>query len=416
MKKSVLAMVLAGGMGTRLFPLTRDRAKPAVPFGGKFRIIDFVLSNLVNSGIYSVYVLTQFKSQSLTEHLQESWSFGSLLPDHFVTPVPAQMQAGELWYRGTADAIHQNLNLIQDASPHLVCIFGGDHIYRMDVSQMVSFHEERMADVTVAAIPVPIEEASAFGVIQVDENWRIVGFEEKPAAPKPIPGNPRMALVSMGNYVFNGRSLVRFLEEDAADPNSSHDFGKDILPGNVKDSRIFCYDFTRNQVPGQEGPNTYWKDVGTIEAFFEANMDLREIVPDFNLYNRMWPIRTARFDDPPAKFVHDIDGRTGAAVNSIVSPGAILSGCTVRNSIIGRNVKIHSYAEVTDSIIFDNVEIGRGAQVHKAIIDKNVKIAEGAMLGIEPGDLSAQHHVTKEGITVIGKSPRHDSGIGSIDL
>ncbi len=416
MQKSVLAMVMAGGRGQRLHPLTKDRAKPAVPFGGQFRIIDFVLSNFLNSGIYSIYVLTQFKSQSLAEHLQAGWGFGSMLKDHFVVPVPAQMMTGEMWYRGTADAIYQNLNLVRESRPHLVCIFGGDHIYRMDVSQMISFHEGKMADCTVAAITVPVEEASAFGVIEVDDDWRIVGFEEKPAQPRPIPGDPTRALVSMGNYVFNGRALVNMLEDDARDPQSSHDFRRDVIPTRLKDHRLYCYDFTQNRVPGQSLPNTYWRDVGTIESYYEASLDLRKVIPEFNLYNLAWPIRTARFDDPPAKFVHDQENRTGRAINSIVCAGSILSGCTVKNSIIGRNVKIHSYAEVHDSIIFDNVEVGRGARVHRAIVDKNNRIPDGATIGIDPEADRRVHHLSSTGITVVGKQPRFEAMIGTINI
>ncbi len=416
MQKSVLAMVMAGGRGQRLHPLTETRAKPAVPFGGQYRIIDFVLSNLVNSGIYSIYVLTQFKSQSLTEHLQYGWGFGSILRDHFVTAVPAQMQTGDAWYRGTADAIHQNLNLVRESRPHIVCIFGGDHIYRMDVSQMVAWHEQHTADCTVAAIPMPIEEASAFGVMEVDKDGRIVGFEEKPAAPKAMPGDPTRALVSMGNYVFSGRALVELLERDAADPKSSRDFGKDIIPGALKDHRMWCYDFTRNRVPGQALPNAYWRDVGTIDSYFDASMDLRAVVPQFNLYNAQWPIRSTRFDDPPAKFVHDLDNRTGRAVNSIVCAGSILSGATVRNSIIGRNVKIHSYADISDSIIFDHVTIGRGAKLHRCIVDKNNRIADGLSIGGEAGNAGHDWTVTSSGLVVVPKQPRFEGGIGSINI
>lgn len=416
MQKSVLAMVMAGGKGQRLFPLTKDRAKPAVPFGGKYRIIDLVLSNLVNSGIYSIYVLTQFKSQSLSEHLLSGWTFGGFLKDHWVLPVPAQQQSGETWYQGTADAIYQNLNLIRESRPHLVCIFGGDHIYRMDVSQMIAFHESKMADCTVAAITVSLEDASAFGVIQVDEDWRIIGFQEKPASPSPIPGQPDRALVSMGNYVFSGRVLVNILEEDAKDSTSSHDFGKDVIPSRLGDQRIFCYDFTQNRIPGQAGPNTYWRDVGTIESYYDANMDLRSVVPQFNLYNRQWPIRTSRLDDPPAKFVHDIPDRRGLAVNSIVCPGSILSGASVRNSVIGRNVKVHSYAEVTDSIVFDNVEIGRGCRIHRAIIDKNNQLEEGLSLGFDLDADAKEYYVSPTGIVVVPKRPRMEAPIGTIHI
>jgi glucose-1-phosphate adenylyltransferase len=416
MQLRVLGMIMAGGKGTRLHPLTRDRAKPAVPFGGKFRIIDFALSNFINSGIYGVYVLTQFMSQSLTEHLQFAWSFNSLLREHFITAVPAQMRTGDAWYRGTADAIYQNLNLIRESRPHLVCVFGGDHVYRMDLSQMLQYHEHNEADCTVAAIPVPIEEASAFGVIEIDEDRRVVGWQEKPKHPKPIPGDPAHALASMGNYVFSCRSLVSCLEADAVDERSSHDFGKDVIPKLISEGRVYCYDFTTNRVPGEKGPNTYWRDVGTLDAYYEANMDLREVVPAFNLYNRHWPIRTARYDDPPAKFVHDAENRTGRAVNSLVCEGSILSGSTVRNSIIGRNVKIHSFAEVTDSIIFDNVEIGRNAKIHRTIVDKNVKIPDHTLIGFDAEADRRAYHVSPAGVIVLPKQPRFDSTLSEIAI
>jgi glucose-1-phosphate adenylyltransferase len=416
MQLRVLAMIMAGGRGSRLSPLTRDRAKPAVPFGGKYRIIDFALSNFVNSGIHSIYVLTQFLSQSLQEHLQDAWAASSFLKDHFIKCVPAQMRTGETWYQGTADAIFQNLNLVRESRPHLVCIFGGDHIYRMDIGQMIAFHEHNDSDCTVAGIPVPIETASSFGVIEVDEHWRIMGFEEKPANPKPLPNDPTMALASMGNYVFSSRSLLAASEADSCLPGSSHDFGKDIIPSMIRDHRVFCYDFTSNRVPGETGPNLYWRDVGTIEAYYDANMDLRDLVPAFNLYNRFWPIRGVRYDDPPAKFVHEDTTRTGRALNSLVCEGSILSGCTVRNSIIGRNVKIHSFAEVSDSIIFDNVEIGQHARIHRAIVDKNVRLPTGAVVGSATGVEAGEHFVSPSGITVIPKQPRFDADIAQIRI
>jgi glucose-1-phosphate adenylyltransferase len=410
-------MIMAGGKGTRLHPLTRDRAKPAVPFGGKFRIIDFALSNFINSGIYSVYVLTQFMSQSLTEHLQQAWSFSSLLKEHFITPVPAQMRTGDAWYRGTADAIYQNLNLVRESRPHLVCIFGGDHVYRMDLSQMLHFHEHNEADCTVAAIPVAVEEASSFGIIEIDEDRRIIGFEEKPKSnPKTIPGDPTRVLASMGNYVFSCRSLISELEADAVDETSAHDFGKNVIPAMIKERRVYCYDFATNRVPGETGPNTYWRDVGTIESYYDANMDLKEVVPIFNLYNRAWPIRTARYDDPPAKFVHDAENRTGRAVNSLVCEGSILSGSTVRNSIIGRNVKIHSFAEVTDAIIFDNVEVGRNAKIHRTIIDKNVKVPDHAKIGFDPIEDAKLFNVSSTGIVIIPKQPRYDTDLSEVAI
>ncbi len=407
---------MAGGKGTRLHPLTRDRAKPAVPFGGKYRIIDFVLSNFINSGIYSIYVLTQFLSQSLTEHLQYAWAFTSVLKEHFIIPVPAQMRTGGAWYSGTADAIYQNLNLIRESRPHLVCIFGGDHVYRMDIGQMIAFHEKMEADCTVAGITVEIEKAHQFGVVQIDDDGRILGFQEKPANPTPIPGDPTRALASMGNYIFDCRTLINALELDAANPASSHDFGKDILPNMIGDKRVYCYDFTTNKVPGEKGPNTYWRDVGTLESYYDATMDLRDIVPAFNMYNRQWPIRTARFDDPPAKFVHDAENRTGRAINSMVSEGSILSGCTVRNCVVGRNVKIHSFAEITDSIIFDNVEIGRNARVHRAIIDKNVKIPDGARIGLDNAVDKQNFFVSESGIVVIPKQPRYEGDLAQISI
>jgi glucose-1-phosphate adenylyltransferase len=416
MQIRVLAMIMAGGRGRRLSPLTRDRAKPAVPFGGKYRIIDFALSNFVNSGIHSIYVLTQFLSQSLSEHLQSAWTVSAFLKDQFIKCVPAQMRTGDLWYQGTADAIFQNLNLIRESRPHLVCIFGGDHIYRMDVSQMIAFHEDKESDCTVAAIPVPIEQASSFGIIQVDDDWRVVGFEEKPGKPKPLPNDPTKALASMGNYIFSCRALLSSLEADSAIATSTHDFGKDVIPALVGSGRVFCYDFTSNRVPGEIGLNDYWRDVGTIEAYFEANMDLRDVVPAFNLYNRHWPIRTARYDDPPAKFVHEESARTGRALNSMVCEGSILSGCLVRNSMIGRNVKIHSYSEIADSIIFDNVEIGENARISRAIIDKNVKIPEGARIGVGIATDPSEHFVSPGGITVIPKQPRFDADLAQIRI
>ena len=412
MQKHVLAMIMAGGKGSRLFPLTEARAKPAVPFGGKYRIVDFALSNFVNSGIYSIYVLTQFKSQSLGEHLQQGWSFGSMLRDHFILPVPAQMQAGETWYRGTADAIFQNLNLVRETRPDLVCVFGGDHIYRMDVSQMVAFHESRHSDITVAATTVPVEEASAFGVIGVDSDWRITRFQEKPTEPATLPGDPTRSLVSMGNYIFSRQILEDVIQRDAEDAESSHDFGKDVLPACILEHQVHCYDFTRNAIPGQTGPNTYWRDVGTIESYFDANMDLREIVPEFNLYNRNWPIRTTPLFDAPAKFVHDENDRVGHAVNSLVCGGTIVSGASVRNSIIGRNVKIRSFAEVTDCIVMDNAEIGPGARLSRVIVDKNNLIPDGAVIDstVDAGD----NFVSPSGIVVIRKRPRFESTAGIV--
>ena len=388
MRKSVLGMILAGGEGTRLYPLTDQRAKPAVPFGGKYRIIDFVLSNFINSGIQSLFVLTQFKSQSLTEHIINGWNTSSVHGrSQFVIPVPAQMQTDDRhWYSGTADAIYQNVHLIEDFQPDLVAIFGGDHIYRMDLSQMLKFHEEKNAIVSVAAIPVPVEEASEFGVIQVDEDWRIIGFQEKPENPITIPGDDKMALASMGNYLFNSKDLVELLNKDAADSESKHDFGKNILPSMVETGRLFAYNFYENKIPGQtEQP--YWRDVGGLKAYYEANMDLRATNPLLDLYNLKWPIYNYNMSLPPAKFVHNEelgdDGapRIGKAINSVVCGGCILSGGTVIDSILFNSVKIHSYSTVKNSILIDNVQVGEHCKIKNAIIDKHNNIPANTTIG-----------------------------------
>jgi len=403
MQLRVLAFVLAGGKGTRLYPLTKERAKPAVPFGGRYRIVDFVLSNLINSGIYSTYVLIQFKSQSLLQHIRDGWDFGGLLKNQFIIPVPAQMRsAGETWYRGTADAVYQNINLIEQADPHLVCIFGADHIYRMNIRDMIEFHEQKRAQITVAAIPVPKEEALEFGVIECAADGRITGFHEKVANPPTMPGNPDMCLASMGNYIFSTGLLLKELYADAADETSSHDFGRNILPSLIGKADMFAYDFNTNRIPG-DPPNSvaYWRDVGTIDAYYDANMDLRSVAPSLNLYNREWKLRTAGFEDPPAKFVFDEEGRRGTALDSIVSGGAILSGGTVKGSILGRGVRVHTGAQVEDSILFDNVDIGRHAKVRRAILDKNVRVPEGASIGYDLEEDSKRYYVTESGIVVV---------------
>lgn len=403
MRLRVLGIVLAGGKGTRLYPLTKERAKPAVPFGGKYRIVDFVLSNFINSGIYSIYVLTQFKSQSLLQHLSEGWQFGSLLKSQFVIPVPAQMRTPEeTWYQGTADAIYQNVNLIEQADPHVVAIFGADHIYRMNMTSMIEFHEHRRAHVTVAAIPVAKALASEFGVIEAAADGRIVGFHEKKANAPTILGDPERVYASMGNYIFSTRALLRELYDDAANPASSHDFGRDILPSLIHRSEIFAYDFQTNQIPGEpSGAPAYWRDVGTIDAYYEANIDLRAVVPSLNLYNQQWPLRTSSYPDPPAKFTFDEVNRRGQAIDSIVSSACILSGGTVRNSILSRSVRVHSGALVEDSVILDNCDIGRRAKVRRAILDKNVSIPEDAEIGYNPDHDRRYHFVTDSGIVVV---------------
>jgi glucose-1-phosphate adenylyltransferase len=404
MRIRVLGIILAGGKGTRLFPLTKERAKPAVPFGGKYRIIDFVLSNFINSGIYSIYVLTQFRSQSLLQHLAEGWQFGSLLHNQFVIPVPAQMRnEEEAWYQGTADAIFQNINLIEQAHPDVVAIFGGDHIYRMNVASMIEFHTAKMAEVTVAAVPTDKRFAREFGVIEAAADGHILGFHEKRADAPTMPGDPDRVYASMGNYIFNMETLLHLLRDDAARAESNHDFGKDILPSLAGKGEIFAYDFQKNRIPGERADaEPYWRDVGTIDAYYEANMDLRSVSPALNLYNRAWPLRSASYSDPPAKFTFDEANRRGQAIDSIVSGGCILSGGIVRNSVLGRGVKVHAAAMVEDSVILDNCDIGRRAKVRRTILDKNVKVPEDAYIGYDlEADRARGYYVTETGIVVL---------------
>ena len=403
MQIRVLAFVLAGGKGTRLYPLTKERAKPAVPFGGRYRLVDFVLSNLVNSGIYSIYVLIQFRSQSLLQHIREGWEPGGLLRSNFIIPVPAQMRTpGEDWYRGTADAIYQNINLIEQADPHVVVIFGADHIYRMNIREMVEFHIAKRAKVSVAAIPVSRELSREFGVIETNEDGAIIGFHEKRKDAPTLPGDPTRVYASMGNYIFSTDVLLRELYADGEREDSAHDFGRDILPGLIGRADMYAYDFQTNRIPGDPPDQVaYWRDVGTIDAYYEANMDLRSIEPELNLYNRQWPLRTAGYQDPPAKFIFDEEGRRGVSIDSIVSGGAILAGGIVKNSVVGRGVKVHTDALVEDSVIFDNCDIGRHAKMRRAILDKNVRVPEGATIGYDLDRDRQFHHVTESGIVVV---------------
>jgi len=403
MQLRVLAFVLAGGKGTRLYPLTKERAKPAVPFGGRYRIVDFVLSNLLNSGIFSIYVLIQFKSQSLLQHLREGWEANGLLRNNFIIPVPAQMRsAQEDWYRGTADAITQNINLIEQADPHVVAIFGADHIYRMNIRQMIEYHVEKRAGVTIAAIPVGKEQATEFGVIETTPEGRVIGFHEKKANAPTMPGDPSRVYASMGNYVFSTDLLLNELHKDAENERSSHDFGKDILPGLIGRADMFAYDFQTNVIPGDPiASPQYWRDVGTLDAYYEASMDLRSVSPELNLYNRQWPLRTAGYFDAPAKFVFDEEDRRGMAVDSIIAGSSIVSGAYVARSVLGRGVRVHTGAVVEDSVIFDNCDVGRHAQVRKAILDKNVKIPENARVGYDLESDRKKWHVTESGIVVI---------------
>jgi glucose-1-phosphate adenylyltransferase len=417
MQLRVLAFVLAGGKGTRLYPLTKERAKPAVPFGARYRIVDFVLSNLINSGIYSIYVLVQFKSQSLLEHLREGWEASSLLRNHFIIPVPAQMRSqGEDWYRGTADAIYQNINLIEQAEPHVVAIFGADHIYRMNIREMIEFHIDRGAQVTVSAIPVEKEQAVEFGVLETREDGLIAGFhEKKPDAPT-MPGDPNRVYASMGNYLFSTKVLLDELRVDGENEHSAHDFGRNILPALIGRADMYAYDFQTNRIPGDPpGAPVYWRDVGTLDAFYDANMDLRSVSPELNLYNRQWPLRTAGYFDAPAKFIFDSDGRRGEALDSIVAGGSILSGGMVKTSVIGRGVRVHSHASVEDSIIFDNCDIGRRARVRRAILDKNVRVPPDTTIGYDLESDRQLYHVTESGIVVV-QGYRSPVDISSMNL
>ena len=399
----VLALVLAGGRGERLHPLTAQRSKPAVPFGGKYRIVDFVLSNLVNSNITAIFVLTQYKAQSLLEHLQMGWTHATGR-NNFLTAVPAQMQSGEFWYRGTADAIYQNLALLNRTNPQVIAVFGADHIYKMNVGQMIDFHLKKEAVATVACLPMPVEEATGFGIIKVNSDWRVIGFEEKPENPSHIPERPGYCLVSMGNYTFDGGFLPDILKEDASDRASAHDFGKSILPKIFDSAPVYAYDFQRNRIAMEnEAEAAYWRDVGTLQAYFEANLDLKDVRPKLNLYNWDWPIHSVSYNDPPAKFVFDDSGRRGRAIQSIVSSGCILAGGEVKDSILGRNVFIDEGAEVERAVIHDNVRIGRGVRIRQAIIDKNNHIADGTTIGYDSEHDRKNYFISEGGIVVLGR-------------
>jgi glucose-1-phosphate adenylyltransferase len=400
----VLALVLAGGRGERLRPLTDDRSKPAVPFGGKYRIIDFVLSSLVHSGITAIHVLTQYKAQSLLDHLQRAW-IHSRTPEDFLTAVPAQMQAGKQWYRGTADAIYQNLRLLDRTRPEMVAVFGADHVYKMNVRQMIDFHQSREAGVTVACMPVPKEDASAFGIIEVDEQWRICGFKEKPANPLTIPGQPGMCLASMGNYIFDRNLMVELLQEDAKNPDSEHDFGKSILPKLVDTVPLYAYDFNRNEIPTEEdAESSYWRDIGTLDAYFEANLDLKNVQPRLNLYNAAWPIRTASYGEPPVKFVFDEDGRRGRAVQSILTGGCIVAGGYVKDSVLGRNVTVDARSEILECVIMDNVHVGADCRIRRTIIDKNNHIRDGSTIGYDLVEDAKKYTVSEGGVVVVARA------------
>jgi len=402
----VLAIVLAGGEGKRLMPLTADRAKPAVPFGGVYRLVDFALSNLVNSRYLKIVVLTQYKSHSLDRHISQAWRMSTLL-GNYVAPVPAQQRVGKRWYLGSADAIFQSLNLVRDERPDVIVVVGADHVYRMDFSQMVQAHLDRGAACTVAAIRQPRTLADQFGVIAVhpEDPARIDEFLEKPKNATGLPDSPDEVLASMGNYVFDAKALVDAVTQDADNAESRHDMGGDIVPYFVSRGEASVYDFKDNDVPGStDRDRDYWRDVGTIDSYFEAQMDLVSVHPVFNLYNYEWSLYTHQGPWPPAKFVHGWHGRIGHAVNSIVSPGTVVSGALVENSVLSPNCIIRSWSTVSDSVLMDNVDIGRHAVVRRAILDKNVRIPEGARIGMDPDeDRERGFVVTDSGLTVIGK-------------
>jgi glucose-1-phosphate adenylyltransferase len=394
-------MILAGGKGERLHPLTMHRAKPAVPFGGIYRIIDFTLSNCINSGIRKIAVLPQYKSLSLDKHLRLAWNFFSGELNEYIISVPPQQRVGDRWYEGTADAIYQNIYMIEKDAPDHLLVLAGDHIYKMDYAEMFRFHQEKKADATVAAIEMPRNMASSFGVVEVDDDCRIVGFEEKPKNPKPIPGRPDMAFASMGVYLFNTKKAIEHLESDALQ-DTAHDFGKNIIPQMFKTDRVCAYNFKDENKKEAK----YWRDVGTIDAYWEANMDLVSVDPQLNLYDKAWPIRTYQAQNPPAKFVfaqENKGGRLGIALDSIIAHGCIVSGGRVQNSVLSPNVRVNSYSEVHDSILMENVDIGRHCRIRKAIIDKDVTILAGSEIGYNHEKDKKLYHVTPSGIVVIAK-------------
>ncbi len=415
-RRNILTMILAGGMGERLYPLTRDRAKPAVPFGGRYRIIDFVINNFINSGFFKIKVMTQFKSNSLIEHITRTWR---LVPEigQYVDIVPAQMRKGPFWFRGTADAVFQNLELIFDEQPEFVCVFGGDHIYKMDVNQMLQEHVTNDADLTIATIPVPVEEAHNFGIVEVDGDWRVTGFVEKPKeGAKTIPGRPDMVLASMGNYIFKANVMIDVLQRNAL-RDAAHDFGKEIIPAMYPRMKVFAYDFGQNHVPGEAEINRgYWRDVGTIDTYFAASLDLVAVTPLFNLYNAQWPMVSSPLNLPPAKFVFadSKSQRIGIATDSLVCDGVIISGGTINRSILHPRVRIHSFTDVDESILMDGVEIGRHSKIRRTIIDKGVKIPPNTTIGYDIEADRQRFTVTESGIVVVPKGAEVAEGVAVV--
>jgi len=394
--RNITTFILAGGKGERLYPLTRDRTKPAVPFGGIYRIIDFPLSNAINSGLRKIYIFTQYKSLSLHRHIREGWNIFSRELGEFIDLVPAQQRIGEEWYQGTADSVFQNINILEDEKPELILILSGDQVYKMDYRRIIEAHIEKKADLTISVFEVPLKEAHRFGVLRIEDD-RVVEFKEKPSEPMPDPSNPEVALISMGIYVFSLDVLIKRVIEDAKKIDSSHDFGKDIIPSMIGRDNVYAFRF----IDENKKETKYWRDIGTIDAYWEANMDLVNVDPLLNLYDRDWPIRTFQEQYPPAKTVFSGEDRRASVTDSMVSSGCIISGSKVLHSVLSTNVKVHSYAEVVDSIIFENVDIGRYAKIRRTIIDKNVSIPQGAVIGYNLAEDRKRFYVSEGGIVVI---------------
>jgi len=409
----VLVIVLAGGAGERLAPLTRDRAKPAVYFGGPYRIIDFVLSNCINSGLRHIFIATQYKSLSLSRHIRQGWTVVSEELGEFIELLPPQKRVGEHWYQGTADAVYQNLYSVLRENPKYVVVLGGDHVYKMDYQKMIRFHQDTGAQVTLAAIEVPIEDGKRFGIVAVDETERVTGFLEKPQDPPAMPGQPHLTMASMGIYVFDSAVMIKALEEDAAKPDSHHDFGKDIIPALIGQGRTYAYPFYDENKKSAK----YWRDIGTIDAYYEAQMDLCQVNPEFNMYDPEWPLRTYMPQAPPAKFVFAEDWRRGEAQDSLISQGCIVSGSEIRGSILCPNVRVHSFCTIEDSILMPGVRVGRHARIRKAIIDRDVDIPRGALIGFNTEEDRRRHTVSEEGVVVVapGDEP-YVAAIGEVAL
>ncbi|MBE7446586.1 MAG: glucose-1-phosphate adenylyltransferase [Planctomycetia bacterium] len=401
MSNKVLVMLLAGGQGERLYPLTKDRAKPAVPFGGIYRIIDFPLSNCINSGLKKICILTQYKSYSLDRHLRIGWNINNYELGEFIESIPPQKRISDMWYQGTADAVYQNIYVLERERPEKVLILAGDHIYKMDYRELIEFHEAKLADVTVPCIEVPLSDASRFGIVGINNEQQIIDFVEKPADPKPMPSNPNVALVSMGIYLFNTDVLVKQIIEDTK-KDTHHDFGKNIIPSMIQDGRTFAYIFNDKNNKAVK----YWRDIGTLDAYWDANMDLIQIEPIFNLYDKSWPIRTYHEQNPPAKTVFSElfpGGRCGTALNCLISSGCIISGARVERSVFSPNVRIENYSEVYDSIVMEGVRIGKNVRIRNTIIDKSVTVPDGKQIGYNPKEDAHQFTITEKGIIVVPK-------------